>query len=213
MIAGIVDLLTWTLLSTLLLRHLLFGWRGRLPFWSRWLAIAGLYVCAVLASRMAGLDEDARAAMANVLGAPAGLFGGVSLSLALVVCALDWRDGAWNAVFVHGERIWLPRLIAMTALFFYPAALGLGPLDPYAWGYGEALALPLAVGALALAAWLAGWRMSALMLAAALAAWRAQMLDSANLWDYLLDPVLVVMIQGSGIGHQGSEGRRLIPGA
>ncbi|MDR0715986.1 MAG: hypothetical protein LBF50_01045 [Azoarcus sp.] len=207
MIAGLVDLLTWALLLTLVLRHVFFGWRWRLPFWSRWLAIAGVYACAVLASRTASLDGDERfAAMANVLGAPAGLFGGVSLSLALVVCALDWRDGEWKAVFVHGERIWLPRLIIVVALLFYPAALGLGPLDPYAWGYSEALPLPLAVGALALAAWLGGWRMSALTLTAALAAWRAHVLDSSNLWDYLLDPVLAAMLLVSGIRHRRSKG-------
>ena len=44
-------------------------------------------------------------------------------------------------------KVW----IALVALAFYPLALGIGMLDPYAWGYGS-IALLLAVLATALAA-------------------------------------------------------------
>ncbi|MDR2032602.1 MAG: hypothetical protein LBP86_10225 [Azoarcus sp.] len=203
MIAGLLDALTWALLLTLALRQVFFGWRRRWPCGLRWLAIAALYAAVDLASRALSPDGDALLALAaTVLGAPAGLFGGVSLSLAVAVCALDRHDGV--APFAPGERLWLPRLITITALLFYPPALGLGPVDPYAWGYGGAAALPLLVGALALAAWLGGWRTSALALAAALAAWRMHLLDSANLWDYLLDPLLAL----GAIGSLGSRLRR-----
>jgi hypothetical protein len=60
------------------------------------------------------------------------------------------------------------------------------------------MALPLAVCTLALIAWLAGWRVSALALVFAFVAWRLRLLTStnllasANLWDYLFDPLLVL---------------------
>ncbi|MDR2507643.1 MAG: hypothetical protein LBD67_06575, partial [Candidatus Accumulibacter sp.] len=58
--------------------------------------------------------------------------------------------------------------------------------------YSGAPALPLAVGALSLAAWLSGWRLSAFALLLALCAWRLDLLASSNLWDYLFDPLLVL---------------------
>ncbi|GHU27937.1 hypothetical protein AGMMS50256_08900 [Betaproteobacteria bacterium] len=99
-------------------------------------------------------------------------------------------------VFTGRETQWLPPLIAAVSLLFYPTALGLGPLDSYECGHDEALVLPLIVGALALTAWLARWRVSALALVLALAFWRLRMLESTNLWDYLLDPLLAFTALG-----------------
>ena len=63
--------------------------------------------------------------------------------------------------------------VAIVAISFYPLALGLGMFDPYTWGYGS-------IGfAIAIIAWTFHWH------------------ESANLWDYLLDPFLGIWAIGS----------------
>jgi hypothetical protein len=75
---------------------------------------------------------------------------------------------------------------AVLGLLLYPAALGLGPWDPYGLGYdGLALAGPCA--AAAVAAWKRAWLATAATLTAALWAWALGLGNSPNLWDYLLD--------------------------
>jgi hypothetical protein len=89
-------------------------------------------------------------------------------------------------------RIW----IALVAIVFYPLALGVGMLDPYAWGYGS-VTLLAAVIATAFVAWLMGSNRIAIILALAVLAWAAGWHESANLWDYILDPFLGLWAIGS----------------
>lgn len=119
-----------------------------------------------------------------------GLFGEPAPGTALVLCALLLAR-VRGGVFSGNERGVLAALAAATGLIFYPPALGLGPVDPYAWGYQPA-ALALAAGALALLGWAGGYRVLAAALVAGLIAWRLQLMDSPNLWDYLLDPLLAL---------------------
>ena len=79
--------------------------------------------------------------------------------------------------------------IALIAIIFYPLALGLSMLDPYAWGY-DSFTLLAAVMAAALAAWFVGSNRIAIILALAILAWAAGWHESTNLWDYILDPFL-----------------------
>jgi hypothetical protein len=81
--------------------------------------------------------------------------------------------------------------LAFIALVFYPLALGFGMLDPYAWGYGSA-ALLIAITLSALVCGLAGWTKGVWILSFAIIAWAAHWHESANLWDYLLDPFLAL---------------------
>ena len=89
-------------------------------------------------------------------------------------------------------RVW----IALVAIVFYLLALGVGMLDPYAWGYGS-IGLLAAVIATALIAWLMGSNRVAIILAIAILAWAAGWHESANLWDYILDPFLGLWAIGS----------------
>lgn len=75
------------------------------------------------------------------------------------------------------------------ALFLYPMALGASPFDPYALGYGS-YGFATALLALTLVAWRAGYYWLVLSIVAALAAYLGGLLESANLWDYLLDPLI-----------------------
>jgi hypothetical protein len=165
------DFLGWMLLPCALL-----GWRWR---WG--------WVLVVLVVPLLG---------DFVLAMLRGLFGGLSVTTVALLLALALKKGKGWPVFAGQEARWLPPLIVVAALLFYPAALGWGALDPYEWGHDEALVLPLMVGALALVAWLAGWRVSALTLTLALALWHLHMLESTNLWDYLLDPLLTFAVLG-----------------
>lgn len=81
--------------------------------------------------------------------------------------------------------------LALIAIIFYPLALGFGMMDPYAWGYGS-IAFFIAVLFFALVCGLANWSKGVWIIAIAILAWAAQWHESANLWDYLLDPFLAI---------------------
>ena len=81
--------------------------------------------------------------------------------------------------------------VALIAIAFYPLALGLGMLDPYAWGYGS-IGLLIATIFFAIVCGLAGWTKGVWILSFAIIAWAAHWHESANLWDYLLDPFLAI---------------------
>jgi hypothetical protein len=105
----------------------------------------------------------------------------------------------WTAYFSPKEiqvpaamKVW----IALIAIVFYPLALGVSMLDPYAWGFGSFILLA-AVIATALIAWLAGSNRIAIILALAILAWAVGWHESANLWDYILDPFLGLWAIGS----------------
>lgn len=77
----------------------------------------------------------------------------------------------------------------VTALFLYPLALGLGNWDAYRPGWGS-VAMWASLFVVCAAVWVAGFRLLPLLIALALLAWTAKLLESNNLWDYLLDPWL-----------------------
>ncbi len=81
--------------------------------------------------------------------------------------------------------------LALIAIAFYPLALGFGMVDPYAWGYGS-ITLLIAVILFAVACGLPGWTKGVWIISFAMIAWAAHWHESANLWDYLLDPFLAI---------------------
>ncbi len=81
-------------------------------------------------------------------------------------------------------------LVIGFAVVFYPLALGLGPFDPYAVGY-QPWPLLLACGALAAALWWYRRNDWLLILALVLAGYAGGLF--ANLWDALVDPLLVLV--------------------
>lgn len=125
----------------------------------------------------------------SLLAVLRGAVGAASVATVATLVALLCARCACACIFPRGERVLVAALAGVGGLLFYPPALGLGAVDPYAWGYGGA-SMPLAVGAVALAAAAGGRWVLAAALAAALAAWRLQLLESGNLWDYLIDPLL-----------------------
>lgn len=90
-------------------------------------------------------------------------------------------------------------LIAITGLLFYPAALGLGAIDPYQWGFinkDHGLFPPLLflvlLAVLMVFALLKNYSLLLLSLVLSTLAYQAGLLESRNLWDYLLDPLIFI---------------------
>ncbi len=85
---------------------------------------------------------------------------------------------------------WL--LIAMTALL-YPFALGLTMFDSYGLGYSNPWLLAVLL-IISLFLWLRKFYFLALIITAAVVAWSLQLLESRNLWDYLIDPLFLLVM-------------------
>lgn len=99
----------------------------------------------------------------------------------------------------------LLRGIVLAGVLFYPLALGLGSIDSYALGFAP-LWLVLLLCATSVMVWFRGQRDLAIVLLLPVAAFNLRLLESANLWDYLLDPVLfcyalVQMVASKNFGH------------
>jgi hypothetical protein len=160
---------------------------------------------ASLAARRFDLPRAARIAVVLVAGAAALLpLGGLMLAgyvravlgdLSIVTQALlalavvQYVTG--KLYLAQRERTALMLVVAAGGIFLYPAALGLTYFDPYALGYAS-LWFAGSLLALALAAWYLRleWLMALLLLA--LVARLGNALESRNLWDYLVDPWLVL---------------------
>lgn len=101
------------------------------------------------------------------------------------------------AAFVAGRTADRRQLGAVMAaavaagVFLYPAALGVIQFDPYALGYASPYFLA-AIAGLTVAAWYLRFEWLAACLLVAVTAKVAGVLESSNLWDYLVDPLLVL---------------------
>jgi len=113
---------------------------------------------------------------------------GVTGDLSIVTLLMLWTSALLSA---KPTPILFKFVIVLLALSFYPFALGLGMIDPYAWGYGS-IAFFIGVLTFALVCGLLNWVKGVWIIAIAIIAWAAHWHESANLWDYLLDPFLVI---------------------
>jgi hypothetical protein len=81
--------------------------------------------------------------------------------------------------------------VICAALALYPMALGLGYFDPYRLGYGN----PWFIGGLlgvTLFCLYRRYTLTTLSIVLATLAWATGWMESPNLWDYLLDPLVAV---------------------
>ena len=121
-----------------------------------------------------------------------GITGDLSVVLTLLL---------WSSLLPSSKPIPLAfkLMLAIIALCFYPFALGLGMIDPYAWGYGSIAFLGVVLF-VALVCGFANWSKGVWIIAIAIIAWAAHWHESANLWDYLLDPFLAIWALFAFIG-------------
>ena len=121
----------------------------------------------------------------------ASLMGGVSIPLVglLLVLIMEkffsctlFSAWEWRTTWIFGM---------LSSLILYPAALGLGPIDPYCWGWGNNLFL--VVIAILTFFLLVTKNRFAILILLALAAFDFQLQETTNLWDYLIDPIYAVL--------------------
>lgn len=118
---------------------------------------------------------------------------GVSSDLSVTLVAVAVL-GAWHRLkgengMPKRERHAVSLTIACAAVLLYPTALGWGDWDAYRAGWGSPGMLA-AMLVLVMACWLRGLRLLPSLIALALLGWAFGVLESANLWDYLIDPWL-----------------------
>ncbi len=99
--------------------------------------------------------------------------------------ALGWRDIA------RQEQMAVMAVVSAAALFLYPLALGWSDWDAYRPGWGS-WGMLLVLLVLCAVCWVRGLRVIPALVALALLAWSFGLMESTNLWDYLLDPWLSI---------------------
>ena len=82
-------------------------------------------------------------------------------------------------------------LVVFVAAFFYPMALGVSAYDPYHLGFGGS-ALLLWLTVLCVYSAIAGYFVPVYLIVFAVFGYCFRLLESDNLWDYLIDPWLVL---------------------
>ena len=106
-------------------------------------------------------------------------------------CVSRLQRGRWN--FDSRERVLLSWLTVLM-LVFYVLALGVSLFDPYRLGFNQAaLLITLTSAGAIIAAYYRHW-WTAWSLLVALLSYALQGLPSQNLWDYLLDPILLMVV-------------------
>jgi hypothetical protein len=145
-------------------------------------------IVVVLAAATAALLPLGGLMVAGYLRAALGDLSIVSQAL-LAVAVVGYVNG--RRYLAEKETKILMSVIVLAGAFLYPAALGLTYFDPYALGYGS----PWFAGVLlilTLAAWHLRLEWLAALVVAAVLARLLNALESRNLWDYLIDPWLLL---------------------
>ncbi len=81
-------------------------------------------------------------------------------------------------------------VVAAGGIFLYPLALGLTSFDPYSLGYYSKVFVVL-LFCVAVAAWYFGFYLVLLCVMLGVSGFLLGLCESRNMWDYLLDPLIV----------------------
>jgi len=179
---------TTPLLTGLAMALLCIAWASillpvyRLPLAARVLLIVGITLLLVL----------------PVSGLPGwyyvrGVFGDSSITALFFYSAIILQQYFSWQLFKNDELVLLRRLSLAAALLLYPFALGLTQFDSYRLGYSN-LWLLLVILLITLFCWLRKYYFTAIIITAAVIAFTQQLLESHNLWDYLLDPLFIIAV-------------------
>ena len=120
-----------------------------------------------------------------------GVSSDFSITLVALACLFVAQQLFHLPAVAKREKTVLAAVIAATALCLYPLSLGWGDWDFYRTGWGSwgLFAALLAVSGLS---WVKGLRLLPVLIGLSLMSWRFRFMESANLWDYLLDPWLAI---------------------
>lgn len=127
--------------------------------------------------------------------------GNLSVVSMVVFANIIARCTVGRGIFDPRSQSTLLVLGAVAGVFLYPWALGAAPFDPYALGYNPR-GLAGTVIALAVVCWFVSLRGAAVTVLISIVAYHLRLYGSANLWDYLIDPWVVIIglfILGRGL--------------
>lgn len=111
--------------------------------------------------------------------------------LACVGCTLGWLP-RWSQA--HAWQLW--SIFALLGVVLYPAAMGVGMVDSYGWGYAPRMLIAL-IGLLTLGLLLLGNLLGVALLTLTSLGFMLGLKTSDNYWDYLLDPFVVLYSAGA----------------
>jgi 4-amino-4-deoxy-L-arabinose transferase-like glycosyltransferase len=151
-----------------------------------WCGLAGLAAVAVACVRVRGIP---------VGGYLRGILGDLSVTTMLLLGA-SVLGVFGRSLLDKKARAALYGWAVPAGLILYPLTLGLTRWDPYALGF-QPRGLVLMVAVIVIGLWCWRRRGAALVLTAGVAAFDLGVLESRNLWDYLLDPWLFAWAAGS----------------
>ena len=119
-----------------------------------------------------------------------GLF--ADLSLTTLTLLVLWPVLRLKKISLNNpDSAGLCAVVLVLAVTLYPMALGVGAYDPYALGF-RPWTLLTAIAALGVLATLRGYLVSKTIVVVVLIGYWLRVLDSQNLWDYLIDPILAI---------------------
>lgn len=112
------------------------------------------------------------------------------ISIMLLALACFSRVSGRPLMSVPEKRA-LQVIVLVAGVVLYPASLGMTMTDPWQWGFEPRWMIAL-TGLLAVAVGLAGGWTLAILPGMATMAFVLGLKESANYWDYLIDPLLVI---------------------
>ncbi|MCW8963788.1 MAG: hypothetical protein OQL16_08330 [Gammaproteobacteria bacterium] len=117
----------------------------------------------------------------------------LSITSMILLCAMIASAYTGQRFIKTSSRHQLENSVLIAALILYPLGLGLTPYDTYAAGYGSLTMLGMLVLVAGYLLWREAYFVLTLLLIA-ICAYLAGMLQSSNLWDYMIDPWLVILV-------------------
>jgi len=118
-------------------------------------------------------------------------FGDLSITTNVLLVMAIFSNLSGRRPVDEKQKFVINGLIAVTALVFYPLALGIGPFDPYRLGYGS-LGFLTGLFMLALCFWAVRFYLISICIALSVVTHAMAWYESTNLWDYLLDPLVSI---------------------
>jgi len=122
-----------------------------------------------------------------------GIFGDSSITALLFYSALVLQQNFSWQLYRGEELLLLRRLVLLAAVLLYPFALGLTQFDSYRLGYANPWMLATLL-VFTLFCWFRQYYFLATIITAAVISDSLQLLESRNLWDYLIDPAFVLIL-------------------
>jgi len=123
-----------------------------------------------------------------------GLFGDLSIITVLLLARFILLPQASR---IDSRQLFI--MLCITGTLFYPAALGLGMTDPYQWGYlnsyrgiEQPMLFLAGIIILMIIAGRMGNSLIMLCISMALLGFLLKVMESRNIWDYFIDPMIFI---------------------